>query len=509
MAHGFGYNAPHLRRDCSSRSTSAYLKKVALPNMISLHKSSGMGAWQWAVSLLLLAATMINYMDRQTLANLSVRITQEFDLTEEQYGNLEFVFGVSFACGSLLFGILADIVPVRILYPLVLMAWSAIGFATGLTTGYESLFYCRALLGFFESGHWPCALVVTHAILTSRDRALGNSILQSGASLGAIITPLIITAMVAGNPQPDAWRPPFLIVGSVGIVWVVAWLIVVRKGSIVSRSLSNSDVAVTSPQHIEDSRPRQRAATSSSTRVNPYSTPEGTTAAVPSDRPSRNHGPTSQLRHPLIDPFYFIASLSIQRKFWALVCMVVSINCTWQMIRAWLPKFLQQGRGYEETTTLLFNSAYYIATDVGCLCAGAAALWLARRGMTVHGSRLLVYGLCASLSALTVVASQLPASGALLGLLLVVGAGTLGLFPCYYSFTQEVDARRVGKLTGVLSFLGWLLPSPIHRYFGRYIDATKSFDWGIALIGLVPLLGLIAMLILWPRQADTVDADTC
>ena len=148
-------------------------------------------SWKWWVSGLLLLATMINYMDRQTLANLSVRITEEFKLSQEEYGNIEFVFGWGFAIGSLAFGILADRISVRVLYPLVLLGWSAMGFITGVTDGYAAMLACRALLGFFEAGHWPCALRTTQCVLSRSDRMMGNSVLQSGASLGAIFTPLI------------------------------------------------------------------------------------------------------------------------------------------------------------------------------------------------------------------------------------------------------------------------------------------------------------------------------
>src|SRR4051794_482758 len=72
---------------------------------------------KWTICGFLLLASAINYMDRQTLANASVRITTEFDLNQEQYGNIESVFAYAFAAGSLLFGWLADRVSVRWLYP--------------------------------------------------------------------------------------------------------------------------------------------------------------------------------------------------------------------------------------------------------------------------------------------------------------------------------------------------------------------------------------------------------
>ena len=178
--------------------------------------------WHWWVSGLLLLATMINYMDRQTLSNLAVRVQSSFNLSDEQYGDFEVVFGLSFAVGSLFFGILADRVSVRLLYPFVLVAWSAVGIATGLTTGYRSMLVCRGLLGFFEAGHWPCALIVTQTLMNRSNRAMGNSILQSGASLGAILTPLIIVLMVgkrvAASQDQSEWRLPFIVIGGVGLL---------------------------------------------------------------------------------------------------------------------------------------------------------------------------------------------------------------------------------------------------------------------------------------------------
>src|SRR5215510_7199700 len=82
-------------------------------------------SWKWWVCGLLLFASMINYMDRQTLANAAVRITKQFGLNHEQYGNLELVFGWAFAVGSVVFGVMVDRWSVRWVYPAVLILWSA------------------------------------------------------------------------------------------------------------------------------------------------------------------------------------------------------------------------------------------------------------------------------------------------------------------------------------------------------------------------------------------------
>jgi len=389
---------------------------------------------------------MINYMDRQVLANMSVRIKTQLQLSSSEYGNIEWAFGTAFAFGSLAFGFMVDRVSVRWLYPSVLLAWSAVGFATGFVWNYSSLLTCRALLGFFEAGHWPCALVVTHTILSKQERPFGNSILQSGASLGAILTPIIIAGFFMVNQDDQAWRPPFQIVGLVGVFWAIAWCFAIPPGSLVREKTTDQKGS---------------------------------------------------------DETFWLIDLLANRRFWALAIMVISINTSWQLIRAWLPMFLQEGRGYSEASALLFNSAYYLATDVGCIGAGFVAMWLSRQGMSVHRSRLVTYAGCSLLACCTCLAAILPQGWALLAVLLIVGAGTLGLFPCYYSFTQELSAANLGTATGILSFLGWIVASPLHRVLGGYVDATRSFDLGVALVGLAPLLGLAAMLILWPKDEIT------
>ena len=88
----------------------------------------------------------------------------------------------------------------------------------------------------------------------------------------------------------------------------------------------------------------------------------------------------------------------------------------------------------------------------------------------------------------------------LLGLLLVIGFGALGLFPIYYSLTQELSTRHQGKVTGSLSFITWVVSAEMQELVGKHVTATKSYADGIFWVGLVPLVGFTALLLLWGRD---------
>lgn len=441
------------------KTFSRTLAPLRRPFSVTSTHSARASHWKWLVCGLLLFASMLLYMDRQTLPNVATRVTTEFKLKQEQYGDVEMYFGYAFAIGAFLWGCVADKWSVRWLYPALVLAWSATGFLTGLVESYEGLLWCRTLLGFFEAGHWPCALKTTQRLLAREERTMGNSVLQSGASLGAIITPLVMSFMLNGRTEPGVWRQPFLVIGAIGVLWVVGWFVLLKERDFTESPLL-SDVSS-----------------------------DGDKGAKPAPFTSSSGRDADFL------------SVFADRRFWALVVVVVAINVCWQLVRAWLPKFLIEGKGYLEADALRFNSLYYVATDVGCLAAGAVALWLVKRGWDVHRSRVTVFGVCALMTSLTALAAVLPRGWALLGVLLVVAAASLALFPCYYSFSQELSHVHQGKVTGILGTAAWAAVSPLQKYFGRVVDQTGSFNEGIALAGLTPLVGYVALMLLWKEPA--------
>jgi MFS family permease len=400
-------------------------------------------SWKWLVCGLLLFASTINYMDRVTLSTVATRITAQFGLSQEQYGNIEFGFGWAFAVGSLAFGLTVDRLPVRWVYPTALALWSAMGFLTAYARNYEELLACRILLGLFEGGHWPCAIKTTRALLAPAQRSLGNSVLQSGTSIGAIATPLLMRLLL--TPEADSWRGAFQIIGAVGLIWIGAWLALIRRqdlGTVAEVPGVHADEAVRAPQGGS------------------------------------------------------LWEAIFSRRMLVVLIVIALINTWWQLLRAWLPKVLQEGRGYAESDMLSFLPVFYLATDVGVLSAGAATVWLHRRGRSVHGARVAAFAACAALSAFAVVAALLPKGPALLGVLLLAGAGALGVFPIYHALTQDFTAKHQGTISGLGGVAAWAL-SPAQKFYGRLVDQTGSFDLGFAVAGCFPLLALAVLWLLW------------
>jgi len=411
-------------------------------------------AWKWWICGLLMMATMINYMDRLTLNQTAKRVKEELSLTNEQYGQVEAAFNYAFAVGALFVGWTADRWNVRWIYPIVLLGWSAAGIATGFAETVFHLTVCRFALGLFESGHWPCALRTTQRILKPHERTLGNSILQSGAALGSVITPLIVLGLLDG---PGTWSRPFFVVGAFGTVWVLLWLASVRR----------EDLALV---------------------------PAKTQWDIKNGDDSR--------------PVRSLWEVCWSRKFLVCLVTVITINLTWHFFRVWLPLFMQEGRGYSERQANYFSSAYYLCADFGSLAAGFATVYLSRSRFSIHASRVIVFSVCASLTLVSIVVGVLPAGPLMLIFMLMLGFGALGLFPIYYSLSQDLTVKHQGKLTGILSFATWVASAIMHPIVGSWFDRTKDYSLAVSVAGLPPLLALAAVLFLWDRDSSKPPTKT-
>lgn len=407
-------------------------------------------SWRWWVCGILLLATLLNYSNRFTLTQNAVKVQKAFRTDSAGYGVVSGYFSLGFALGGLAFGVLADLISVRWLYPFVVVAWSLAGISSALVDTVPELSACQFMLGFFEAGHWPCALRTTQRILKPDQRTLGNSILQSGASLGAVITPLLVLSI--HYIDPEAWRLSFYIVGLFGMPWVLFWVLSVR----------GDDLRVT---------------------------------VIQTDETAKGAGRDQELQEI---PFWRIF---ITRRWWILFTVTICINLLWHYARVWLPETLEKDYGYGHDDVQYFIAGYYLTTFFGSIAAGWLTAHLVSRGVNVFRSRLVTFLGCALLSTCTIPAAFLPAGPLKLAMLLVVAFGSLGLFPIYYSMNQELSARNQGKVSGALGFSSWGVLYFVHPLVGSLVKADPTVrPYILASVGLAPLVAFAAMAFFWGRR---------
>jgi ACS family hexuronate transporter-like MFS transporter len=388
-------------------------------------------------------------MDRVSLNQMANRIIKALDLNEVQYSRLESGFSFAFAVGAIVSGVIVDKVNVRWIYPLMVLGWSAAGVLTGYATGFAWLFVCRVALGLFEAGNWPCGIRTVRTIMRPEERSLGNSLFSSGTAAGAIITPVVVLVLVqhadaaAGTENhPDSWKLPFIVIGYIGVAWVLLWFLTV-------------------PGRILD----------------PATSPGAT-----------SHAGAARYRDVFRD-----------RRFWGILLMAIAINITWHTYRAWLPLYVQRKRGFSETEMTAFMTWFYLVADIGSWTIGLLTLVWIRRGRRPHAARFLALSACAALAVLSLAVPFVRTGWMFTGVVLIFVFGALGLFPTYFALSQELSAAHQGKVSGTLGACSHLFLALIVYPIQGYVIKEKGlYNEVLAVAGIFPLIALGFMLWLWP-----------
>ena len=176
------------------------------------------------------ASTVLNYMDRQSIALIGPQIRRQFGVDFEGFGWVLTAFGLTYALLQIPAGMLVDRFGARRMYAGAVAFWSFAAIATAFSPTLGVLIACRALLGVGEAFNWPCALSITRDILPPKDRSLGNGIFNSGAAVGAVLTPITVPFLT----RWFGWQIAFVILGVLGFAWVVAWRLAMRSSPIAT-----------------------------------------------------------------------------------------------------------------------------------------------------------------------------------------------------------------------------------------------------------------------------------
>lgn len=179
----------------------------------------------WIPAAAMMAVSLISYIDRNTLALLAPTILSEVNLTNEQYGWIVSAFSLAYMVGNPVWGVLLDRTGVRNGMVWAVGFWSIASACHAFASGFVSFALARCALGFGEGATFPGGLRTTAMTLPRGQRSRGVALAYSGGSLGAVITPLVITPIAL----QWGWRGAFLFTGLIGLLWLVLWRQVSRR----------------------------------------------------------------------------------------------------------------------------------------------------------------------------------------------------------------------------------------------------------------------------------------
>ena len=185
---------------------------------------------RWWVIALIALATIINYIDRQALSVLWPDIVEDLFPNESAlerkqiYANISIVFVFAYAFGQAIFGKIFDWIGTRIGFVLSIGVWSLATLLHAFAQGFLSFAIFRAILGVAEAGNWPGAAKGNAEWFPTKERALAQGIFNSGAAIGGIIAIPAIAMMTIYF----SWQLIFIVVGSLGFLWLVPWLVLVK-----------------------------------------------------------------------------------------------------------------------------------------------------------------------------------------------------------------------------------------------------------------------------------------
>ena len=187
---------------------------------------------RWAPVVSMLLVSVISYIDRQTLALLSPTILRETHLSGEQYGFIISGFSVAYMLSNPVWGRVLDRIGLRTGMALSVAWWTLASAAHSLSSGFASFAAARIALGCGEGATFPGGLRTVTQTLSPSERGRGVAVAYSGGSLGAIITPIVVTPIALRW----GWRAAFLFTGMIGAIWLVVWWIISRSFSAVDKA---------------------------------------------------------------------------------------------------------------------------------------------------------------------------------------------------------------------------------------------------------------------------------
>lgn len=311
------------------------------------------GNYRWIICFLLFAATTINYIDRQIFGLLKPELEQIYGWTETDYSRIIMAFTASYALGMLFYSRIIDRIGTKKGYTISVSIWSVAAMLHAVVKSVLGFGIVRFILGIGESGNYPAAVKTVGEWFPRKERAFAIGIMDSGSNIGAAVGPILVPVLLV----TFGWQFAFIITGSIGFLWLIAWRIFYKIPSEQKR-LGKAEL-----DYIHSDENEKEL------------TEEGTATAV-----------TVSWKQ-----------LFKLKQTWAFIAGKFFTDPIWFFFLFWLPSYFHSIFHVDFREPSLPLVLIYSGTMIGSLGGGYLSSWLIKKGWPVYKARkiaLLVAALC-------------------------------------------------------------------------------------------------------------------
>ena len=406
-----------------------------------------MGRYRWRVCAMLLAATTINYIDRQVLGVLAPFLQDEIGWSEIQYGYIVMAFQGAYAIGLLCAGALIDRLGTRIGYAIAIAIWSVAAMSHALAASVVGFMIARFFLGLGEAGNFPAAIKTVAEWFPRRERAFAVGIFNAGSNIGAIVAPLMVPIVAAAW----GWQAAFLCTGVLSAAWLVTWLVFYRT---------------------PDQHPKLSAAELAHIRSDP---------------------PEPAVKVPWLQ-------LLRHRQAWAFVAAKFITDPVWWLFLFWLGKFLASEYELSLAKIGLPMIVVYLMADVGSIAGGWLAGRFMRLGWSANRARKSAMLVCALCVAPVILVTQVDNLWLAVGLIGLAMAGHQGWSANVLTLPSDMFPRQtVASVVGIGGFAGAFGGMGMSYFAGSQLQSTGSYGTIFLIAGSAYLVALLCVHLLAPR----------
>ncbi|MEI6554523.1 MAG: MFS transporter [Paludibacter sp.] len=319
-------------------------------------------------------------------------------------GQITIFFMIAYGFSQLFSGKLYDKIGTRLGFLASVLIWGTADALTSLAQGKVTLTGFRMMLGLGEAGPWPGATKSNAEWFPQNERAFAQGLFGAAASIGSILAPVVILMLYISL----GWKLTFVVVGCLGISWLIPWLIINKKGPKEHKWITDEE-----RHYILSGQPESK---------------------MTSER-AKSWG-----------------ELLSNRKNYSVILGRFFLDPIWWMFVTFLPMYLVEE--FKLNIKELAFSAWipYVGAMVGSLLGGWFSGFLIRKGATVDKARktAMVVG---GLIMIPAIISSVMASNAILAVILM--AFVLGGFQFTIVNIQTLPSDlHCGKSVGSLAGLG-------------------------------------------------------